>query len=805
LNLQTLKTRLSSPWAALLLIAFIVAIFYSNIYPSPFVFDDHGRIVKRGAIRDLANYSTPQQLLSPRSLVDATFALNYKFGKLNVSGYHLVNLLIHIINGFIVYFLALVLFQQILSIKPPGSSNMQALDSSFPLMSLLAALIFVAHPIQTQAVTYTVQRYASMAGMFYMATVLLYLMGRRAQQSTKSSALFILSFLSGLLAFLSKENTASLPGVILLTEYLLFDRTWEGWKKKIPWFALSFSIWIIFLLVVLLLSHGAAQGEALLEDVSGLMKETETVSRWRYLCTQFNVIVIYIKLLFLPVGQNLDHLYTFKKGFFDGYTPFAFLFLVGLVVIGILNVKKRPIIPFTIFWFFLTLSVESSIIPIRDALFEHRLYLPMFGFVLFVVYLIVSLSAYQRILSILLSLFIVLSLGTMTLLRNHVWRDGITLWSDVISKNPLNPRAHHSLGSVLAEQGHLEEAASHFSEALRIMPDYADALNNLGSAQGRMGKPREAVKYFSEALRIDPEYGEAHYNMGIIQERLGNFDLAVTHLLEAVRIRPDYWEAHNSLGSILMKQGKLREAERHTLEALRFNPDYAGAHNNLGSALARQGKRKEAMEHFLKALSLNPEFADAHHNLGVALREEGRLEEAVDQFSEVIRINPDNAKAHLNLALLRVRQGRDEPAIRHFSEALRLEPDSLKAHFNLANLLEQQGNLLEATRHYKEVLRIDPRFSEAHNNLGAVLMREGNLQNAISHFSKAIEIKPEYAEAHNNLGAAMARQGEFQEAVEHFSEALKIKPDYADAKKNLDLARKLLGRSSGSSSPSENP
>ncbi len=784
----------------------MATIVYSNIYSSPFVFDDHGRIVKRGAIRDLAHYATLQQLLSPRSLVDVTFALNYKLGKLSVSGYHFINLLVHIMNGFIVYFLALGLFNQIsLSSKPPTSSDIEFFRSSIPLISLLTALIFVVHPIQTQAVTYTVQRYASMAAMFYMATVLFYLMGRRAQQPSMSAALFILSFLSGLLAFLCKENTASLPGIILLTEYLLFDRTWKGWKKKIPWFALSFSIWIIFVLFVLLFSNGAARGEALFEDVSGLMKETETVSRWRYLCTQFNVIVIYIKLLFLPVGQNLDHLYAFKKGFFDGYTPFAFLFLVGLAVIGILNLKKGPIIPFAIFWFFLTLSVESSIIPIRDALFEHRVYLPMFGFALLVAYLIVSLSAYQQSLAILLSLFIVLSLGTMTLLRNHVWRDGLTLWSDVVSKNPLNPRAHNSLGSALAEQGRLEEAASRFSKALRIMPEYVDALNNIGSAEGRMGKPKEAVIHFSEALRIDPDYGEAHYNKGIVLERLGNFDLAVTHLQEAVRIKPDYWEALNSLGSIRMKQGRLHEAERLTLEALRFNPDYAGAHNNLGSALARQGKRKDAMEHFLKALSIQPEYADAHHNLGVALREEGRLGEAVDHFSEALRIDPDNVKAHFNLALLKVRQGHDEQAIRHFSEALRLDPDYLKAHFNLGNLLEQQGNFIDAGRHFSEVLRIDPQFSEAHNNLGAVLMRAGKLQKASSHFSKAIKINPEYAEAHNNLGAVMARQGRFQVAIKHFSEALKIKPDYADAKKNLDLALKLVGRSTGSSGPIENP
>jgi hypothetical protein len=124
---------------------------------------------------------------------------------------------------------------------------------------------------------------------------------------------------------------------------------------------------------------------------SVFMRETELVSRWSYLCTQFNVLVIYIRLLFLPIGQNLDYLYPFKSGFFDGYTPLAFMFLAGLAALGIWNRKKWPIITFGIFWFFITLSVESGIIPIRDAVFEHRLYLPMFGFALIVSYLLFHL------------------------------------------------------------------------------------------------------------------------------------------------------------------------------------------------------------------------------------------------------------------------------------------------------------------------------------------------------------------------------------------------------------------------------
>jgi len=220
--------RLSSPWLALVLIALVAALIYSNIYHSPFVFDDKSQIVERMSIRHLENHLSLEQLLKPRAIVDLTFALNYKFGKLNVFGYHLVNVLIHIINGFIVYFLALIIFKQ-LSVSPipqslnpsipkssiihPSNFSIFNFQFSIHLMSLFAALIFIAHPIQTQAVTYTVQRYASMAAMFYMASVLFYLKARMTKaggrgqgsegrdqrsKSLQSSAFCLLPFMHSL-------------------------------------------------------------------------------------------------------------------------------------------------------------------------------------------------------------------------------------------------------------------------------------------------------------------------------------------------------------------------------------------------------------------------------------------------------------------------------------------------------------------------------------------------------------------------------------------------------------------------------
>ena len=557
---------------AVLAICLLGIIIYSNTLKSPFVFDDEPNIVENKTIRKLSNYFSPSKLLEPRAIVDFTFALNYRVGKLNVFGYHLVSILIHILNGLLVYFLVLTILKQLAGFSSSSNPSIsESPDFSINTISLFAALIFVVHPIQTQAVTYTVQRYASIAAMFYMASVLFYLNARITQQSAKNRgqiekeqdeksdklkflSFYVLSILCGMLAFLSKQNTASLPGVILLVEFLLIGRTWQQWKKKLPWFAMSLALWTLFVLYVSGLFSGGFEGRNVLEDVSGLMKETKAVGRWQYLCTQFNVLVIYIRLLFLPVQQNLDYLYPFKSGFFDSYTPIAFLFLVGLIALGTWHLKKRPIISLAIFWFLITLSVESSIIPIRDALFEHRLYLPMFGFALIVAHLLFDLLSKQRFRAIICYAVIIISFGAVTYHRNNVWQDGIKLWSDVVSKASHNYRAHNNLGNALAGQGLTAEAIEHYLEALKIKPAYVNAHNNLGKALKKQGRIEEAIEHYLHALRIKPDYEGAHNNLAVALLRKGNIEGAIAHFRKAIRLNPDNIYAKLNLKKVLMMQ-----------------------------------------------------------------------------------------------------------------------------------------------------------------------------------------------------------------------------------------------------------
>ncbi len=567
MNFSFFKKRLSNPCFVLFLIGFCGLIIYSNIYHSPFTFDDTHSIVENKTIRNLSSYLSPSRLLKPRAVVNFTFALNYRYGKLNVFSYHLINVLVHILNGFLVYFLTLAILKQRPEFSnPTNHSVFESTKFAIKSIPLLSAMIFVAHPIQTQAVTYTVQRYASMAAMFYIGSILFYTYARRIQNKEADkiknrfhiSGFFALSIICGMLAFLSKQNTASLPGAILLVEYLIINGTWDNWKKKIPWFAITFVLWFLFVLYIVGLFSSDTGGKNLLEDVADLSRETETVSRWQYLCTQFNVLVIYIRLLFLPIGQNLDYMYAFKTGFFDGLTPLAFIILIAIGGFGIRNKKRHPVITFSIFFFFITLSIESSIIPIRDAIFEHRLYLPMFGFGLFVSYQLFHYLSSKRSLALVLSLSIIVSLGSATYFRNTIWQDNTNLWSDIVSKTSHNYRAHNNLGLTLKKQGQTEEAIEHYLQALQIKPDFEDAHNNLGNALKKQGQIEVAIEHYLQALRIKPDYEKAHNNLAIALFRKGNIEGAITHFRKVLRINPDHVHAKNNLKKVLMMQQQTR-------------------------------------------------------------------------------------------------------------------------------------------------------------------------------------------------------------------------------------------------------
>jgi tetratricopeptide (TPR) repeat protein len=265
----------------------------------------------------------------------------------------------------------------------------------------------------------------------------------------------------------------------------------------------------------------------LLSDVNTATVAQSTLSRWEYLCTQFSVIVTYLRLLILPVNQNLDYAYPVNHSLLEPRAVLSFLLLVALLVTAFIlwrssqsrvpSPESRPLrlASFGIFWFFITLSVESSVIPIFDIIYEHRVYLPSVGFFIAVVSLAAlgadrlkpRMPAAGSVAGMLLIVAILL-LGGATYARNRVWRTWETLWQDVKMKSPMKARSYNNLGTYYGRQGRTAEAINEFEAAIRLYPEYLDAHYNLGKAYIKGGRYRDAAHEFRTAQLLDPQNSE---------------------------------------------------------------------------------------------------------------------------------------------------------------------------------------------------------------------------------------------------------------------------------------------------------
>jgi Tfp pilus assembly protein PilF len=377
-------------------------------------------------------------------------------------------------------------------------------------------------------------------------------------------------------------------------------------------------------------------------------------------------LVTYIRLLFLPVNQNLDYDYPLSHSLFEPGTFLSYLFLLLIFASAVyLFIRSRKtddvyglLASFGILWFFITLSVESSIIPIRDVIFEHRLYLPGVGAVVvfssaaFYTFDYMKLKLSPLVATCVLLVVAAFPLGIAAHDRNWVWKDDITLWEDVVEKGPDKARGHMGLGVAYGNEGRTDEAIEEYKQALRLKTEYPEAHYNLGRVYYSQGLKEEAIAEYKLAIRMKPDFVEAQVNLGTIYAMQGRTDEAIKELTEAIRLGPELVGAHINLGFIYEKQGLMDEAIEEYKKAVILKPDFAEAHINLGTAYYKQGRIDEAIEEYKEALRLKPDYTDAHYNLGLAFKRKGLKDEAIREFEEVLKIRPNNVKARQALETL---------------------------------------------------------------------------------------------------------------------------------------------------------
>lgn len=631
----------------LICLAVLVLLIYSNTLESPFIFDDltsiqsntHIRLSRLtlGGIAEAGFESGTKH----RPFPYISFALNYYFHQYDVGGYHAVNILIHVMTSILLYFLL------------KTTLNLPALRSKYGTyrwLPFLTALIWVVHPLHTQSVTYIVQRMNSMAALFYILSLLLYVKARIAEEKHKRWTLFSACILSGLLALGSKENAATLPFFMVLYEWYFFQDLSKDWLRRHLKYFLGIAV-LIGLIAFMFL--GINPADEIMTQRDFVNKEFTYTER---VLTQSRVVLHYLSLLIFPHPSrlNLDYDFSLSSSLTDPVTTlFCMAAIAGLIGLAIYLAKKERLLSFCILWFFGSLVIESSFIPLA-VIFEHRTYLPS----MLVILLAVSLGyryikpQWAKIAAFCAVIVVIMIFSVWIYERNSVWSDEVSLWADCVVKSPKKPRPHLNLAMALESKGRLKEAMNHFYEAVRIKPDFWEAHYDLARALVGQGRVEEGIGHYHEALRINPDFAEAHYNLGgalMLEER---FEEAITHYYKALEIKPDYAEAHTNLGIALEKQGRPEEAMRHYSEALRVEPNFAQAHYNLATFLMRQGKNEKAIRHYYEALRINPDYLRAHYNLGVALAMTGDRKGSAYHFSQVLRIDPGNLSARRALELL---------------------------------------------------------------------------------------------------------------------------------------------------------
>jgi len=589
--------------AVVFVIALLGFLSYSNTFSSSFHFDDYRYVVDYNAAYTISDYWPPY---GTRYLSYLSFALNYLAGGEEVFGYHLVNFAIHAANGTLVF-----LFAGLLMSSPRLSRK--GLPSFH--IAFLAALLFTLHPVQTEAVTYISQRFASLSTLFYLAAVVFYLKWRLAERGALRPALYLLSLGAVYLGQMTKEIIFTVPFTLLAIELAFFE---GALKRRL----LALAPFLLALAVIPFMLFGPGAGQGVGSNVhADQLIDLGRISKHDYLVTQFRVIATYLRLLVLPIGQTLEYDYPIFTSIF---TPevFASFILVLSLFSGAVCLFSRflrggspylALVATGVVWFFVTISVESSIIPIQDVIFEHRLYLPSVGAAIAASSLLFFVAgrwgqAPWKALAISF-VIMVLPLGAASYARNAVWHDGVTLYEDAVKKSPGKERARFNLARAYNRSGEYQKAIEQYNESLKLKPGNEKAYYDLARIYMNMGEHERAIYNFGEVLKRTPADPYAHHFLGMTYAMKGDADRAIDSFYNAIELRPFFGAAHYNLGLALIEKGDLAGAEEHLNRARSFDPSNADILKGLGRLYAKAGDRGRALEFYGRAIRFRPELA----------------------------------------------------------------------------------------------------------------------------------------------------------------------------------------------------
>lgn len=604
---------------AFIALLFCLLIIYGNSFNGALVFDDEPGIVLNKYVHlktlDWGNiqktfYGIDQKKIT-RPVAYLTFGLNYYFGQLNVFGYHVVNLLILYLSGLFLFLFIYRTMNLPLLKQKYGSSSYS--------IALLATFFWAVSPVQVTAVTYIVQRMASMAGMFYIMSMYFYLMGRTDEKYRKKIIFVVLSAISAALAIGTKENAVMLPVSIYLYDLLLIQGiSRENLIKNIKYFILPASVATLFFLFFFV-------------DTSILKLADYAIrpfSMWERVLTETRVIIFYISLLLYPTYSRLmlNHDFVISRSLIDPWTTLAAISVIlGCLTLAVIIARKKPLLSYCIIFFFLNHLIEGSFIPL-ELVFEHTNYTPsMLFFVplsMFTAY-VLDFFSYKKSIQIMITFlisFVLIAQGHTVHMYNYVFKDPYILWSDNIAKAPNLSRPHNNMGNILWNWGFYDEAYKSYEKSFNlnrydILPMVAAPINNMGRYYFYKKDYPAAMIHFQASIKINPKYALTWVNIARTQVSMND----------------------------------LMGAEKTTREGLIHWPDNAWLHAISSFLLLKQGSYQNSLKEAWKTIAIDSESTDVTRVLAEIYRRTGHIDRAILYWKEYVSAYRDEIEGYLAL------------------------------------------------------------------------------------------------------------------------------------------------------------
>jgi tetratricopeptide (TPR) repeat protein len=625
---------------AVLVLAGLAA--YSDSFHGPFTFDDTVTVDK-----PTAKHLRPIRpiLAGPRPVVEVTLALNYTLGGPGVKGYHVFNLAVHLLAG-----LALFAVMRRTLTMPRLAGRFS--EGNATALAFCTALLWTLHPLQTESVTYVIQRAESLMGLFYLLA--LYCLIRSAS-SSRPIGWAIAAVASCALGMGCKAVMVSAPLILLLYDRIFITGSFRETLRR-RW---GLYLALVPTLPVLWRSIAEAFGAHAVSAGFNLASVTPR----QYAQSQPGVILHYLALAFWPTGLCLDYDWPVAEKLAD-ILPDAIV-IGALLALTVLALARRPTWGFMGAWFFLILAPSSSFMPIKDLAFEHRMYLPLAAVAAASVVAIFLAGEWlarrlgetgaERALSAgLLTLVPAISaaavLAVLTWQRNAQYQSDISLWQDTVNKRSENPRAWNNLANALINADKYDEVRRCCDEAIRLRSNFPEHYNNRGLWYAKEGQFKEAVDDYNMAIELRGNFPMAYNNRAAASIHLEQYDKAIQDCLRAVELDPEFAMAYYNLGEAYAKSGNDAGAAAAYSKAIGLKWNYAETYCKLARALQRIGRIDEALRNYDTAIAMSPKDSDIYFeraNLRVAA---GRVADAIKDFDAVIRLKPDDAEAYQSRA-----------------------------------------------------------------------------------------------------------------------------------------------------------